>query len=160
MIENNSSNVKSNNFDTIFDKITFDKKNVRILVDEKSTNLKQVVFATDFSNNSFEAYLNVLEVAKTENFVINFLHIGPDEKSGMFTKAFKAALKRFTQICPIANIGIIWETTATNIAKGIEEVVDKFGGEVVVLACKNDSSVNLHRRYLSNYTSVRNKLSL
>jgi len=163
MIQDDYFDVTIRSLENALLKNDFIEKNASILVDKdckKSKALKQVVFATDFSENSFKTYLNVLNIAKTENFVINFLHVSSKDRSDLFTRTFKTTLKRFTQICPVANVGIIWETTAANIARGIEEVVDKFGGELVVVACNNNSSINLRRHYLENFTEVKSQLHI
>lgn len=161
MLQDNYLDITIKNLESLLLKNDFTEKTT-ILVDKdcnKSKALKQVVFATDFSDNSFKTYLKVLDIVKKENLVINFLHVNSNDNSGLFTKTFKTAIKRFTQICPIANIGIIWETTVSSIAEGIKEVADKFGGELVVVACNNNLT-NLHKHHLYNFTIVKNKLHI
>jgi len=135
---------------------------VKILIDkciDQNTVITKIVFATDFSESSFKIYLKLIEFLKGKKCVINFLYVGFNDKSGLFTTNFKAALQRFTKICQVENIGIIWETTAKNLAKGAMEVVDLVGGDMIVTSFKNNSSIDLYKPYLNNYIFCEEQLN-
>jgi len=161
MVQNRFVTLSKLNYDFYLknvDNFVFD--NVKIFFDEnsKNTSIKNIVFATDLSDNSFATYLKLLQICKANNCIINFLYINPTSQKRFFTATFKAELKRFTSICPNKNCGIIWETTVKNITIGLKEVVDQFGGELIVTSSKYDSSIDFNQRYLSNYIICKKKL--
>jgi len=161
MRQDNQSNPSQYFFETPFENNLAD--DVNILLDKNSASQGQVnhvVFVTDLSDKSYKTFLEVLDISKTNNYVINFLYINKTSKNRLFTEDFKAELNRFTGACTRETCGIIWETPVKNEAKGIEEVVEQFGGELVVVACKNNSSIDLYKQYLDNFISVSKEVEL
>lgn len=157
MVQSNCLNLTASRFKTLnanlIDAKVLISKNI-----DKNRDESKIVFATDFSESSFKTFLKLLEHLKQEKCSINFLYVSANGKSQLFNANFKAALQKFTKLCPVANIGIIWETVANNIAKGIEEVVDRFGGELVVVSCKHNHSLNLNKSYLNNFMFLEKTL--
>lgn len=164
MLQDKELAFSASNFDIpIVKELNYDTNHVKILIDKgikPNTIINKIVFATDFSESSFKTYLKLIELLKGKKCTINFLYVGFNDKSGLFTTRFKAALQRFTKICQMESIGIVWETTAKNLAKGIREVVDLVGGDLIVASFKNNSSIDLHKPYLSNYIFCKEQLNI
>lgn len=157
----NQSNQSPSYCKTSFEKnLNFIDDDVCVLINKKADPINHIVFATDLSDRSYKAFLPVLNIAKANNYVINFLYINPTSKTRLFTENFKSELKRFTNICSRKTCGVIWETSISKTAKGIEEVVEQFGGELVVVAYKNGSSINLSKMYLSDFVFLSKDVEL
>jgi len=164
MRQENYLNFTQNNFETPFEKNQkFIEDDISILINKNATNegsINHVVFITDLSDKSYKTFLQLLEICKASNYVINFLYLNATSQNRSFTEDFKAELNRFTNICSRETCGIIWETSISNVAKGIEEVVEQFGGELIVVACNDGKKLNLHKEYLSDYILLERNLYL
>lgn len=162
MRQENYSNFAQYHFKTSFEEsLKLVEDNISILINKKSTNegsINHVVFTTDLSNDSHKIYLQLLEICTTNNYVINFLYLNTSSQTRLFTIDFKTELNRFTNICPPKNCGIIWETPTNKVAKGIEDVVGQFGGELIVVPSYNGKKFNLHKEYLSDFVFVNSEL--
>lgn len=125
--------------------------NVDMLVNQnayQSKTINKVIFVTDFSDNSFKIYSTLIKIVKQKKCIVNFLYVGSDHNKGLFSASFKLALKQFTKICPVPSIGIVWKAAERNINKGVSEVVDLFGGDLVLLACKHKQDLSFGSAHL------------
>lgn len=142
--------------------LKFIDNDASILINRDAGNMdsvKSIILTTDLSDYSYKVFLQLLKICKEKNYVINFLYVNTTSKPKLFKEDFKAELSRFTNICPPKNCGIIWETPSNKIAEGIEEVVDNFSGELIVVACQNNCILELNKSYLQNFVFLDKTLT-
>lgn len=101
----------------------------------------EIVFASDFEEEALPAFESLVNFVKPFNLKINLIRIGIKDKS---YKDLAKVVTPFTSICPIENLGVIWEHQDTSIEEGINFVGKKFGYCTIAIASH-------HREYDSSF---------